>query len=82
MGIVIFGGATESSPEAEPASMSEAELSASESNLVGADPAVASCYGSVERENWSAAIVFCGPAAEQGDAGAQNNLGLMYSTGK
>ena len=40
------------------------------------------CYDSVERENWSAAIVYCGPAAERGDPAAQTNLGYLYAAGK
>lgn len=82
MGLLIFGGVTESSPDEAPARMSEAELPASESNLVGSDPVVDNCYGSVERENWSAAIVYCGPVAERGDPAAQTNVGFMYDMGK
>ena len=81
MGVVIFGGATESSPEAEPAIASDVESPSIDSNAVSADASVANCYGSYERENWSAAVVYCSAAAEQGDLSAQHNLGFMYADG-
>ena len=38
-------------------------------------------FDAVEREDYETAYKLLLPFAEQGDAGAQSNLGLMYETG-
>jgi len=93
MAVVIFGGATESSSDEEPAiasdvaseelsTVSDTEEFGIDTNAVSSDPAVANCYGSYERKNWSAAFVYCSADAEQGDADAQNKLGSLYDAGR
>jgi TPR repeat protein len=93
IGVFVFYAATQSSPDEapamvsdvaseEPSTVSDAERPSIDSNAVSADASVANCYGSYERENWSAAFVYCAAAAEQGDADAQNFIGWMYVEGK
>jgi|GEM_PF-1506349 len=76
--VFAFWAATQSSPAEESA---EIDASVAATDAVDNEDAN-NCYDSVERENWSAAIVYCGPAAEQGDPAAQTNLGYLYAAGK
>jgi TPR repeat protein len=88
-----MSGGTQPSPDEEPAiatdpvseelsTVSDTEEFGTDTNAVISDPAVANCYGSYERKNWSAAFVYCSADAEQGDADAQNKLGSLYDAGR
>jgi hypothetical protein len=55
--------------------------SASEAATQPTSVAADECYSLVEAQNYEEAITPCRQAAEQGDAGAQVNLGWMYETG-
>lgn len=39
------------------------------------------CYEAVEAKDWKESWSSCAVAAENGDAGSQNNIGLMYNNG-
>ncbi len=90
---IVFIGLTQSKPDEAaaiasdsvgeaPSTVSDAESPSIDSNAVSADASVANCYGSYERENWSAAFVYCAAAAEQGDVDAQTFIGWMYAEGR
>ena len=40
------------------------------------------CFEAVAAENWANAYALCSASAEQGDADAQNKLGVMYDNGE
>ena len=40
------------------------------------------CYGKVVEKDYSKSAEWCKKAAEQGNADAQNNLGVMFAKGK
>lgn len=72
MGVVIFGGAIEPSPD---------EVSAIASDVVDKEPAVDKCRQDVAKERWQSAFASCTTAANFGASDAQIELGFMYADG-
>lgn len=73
IGFVALIGGTQSSPEEEPAMVSDA---------INEDPAVEKCSEDAEKENWQSAFASCSTAANLGVSSAQMELGYMYVSGK
>ncbi len=72
MGVIIFGGAIDPSPDEAPAIASDA---------VDKEAAVDKCRQDVAKESWQSAFASCSTAAIFGASDAQIELGFMYADG-